>query len=506
MGLFTKCLLISFCLVYLFQASDGLQNPAKQYEPSRMVKRYGEENAFPAKEIKDEDSDAIQDWARDRGEPAIAVLVFAILIYLCCLGVNCVCCCCKPKSGPCSPWSTFQNQPMKSVCVLSLFVIFLIILALVAYGFENSSDQDKGLDAIPDQLTAILNVIQEADDAITYLNDALVNLLNAIDAIDPATCEGGNPNEDLLELSNLTEKIKNELTGDEDSSGSNADEATDPLLNELDNFQEQIEENRKTAQDGVDEASDRRKQAMTIMLVFLLLVGLCSITIAGLNAAEKISQKSAGCQCVSSTFIMTITFLTLVLASITYFVVLLGGDFCYDPINNLLTLQENNTNSSEDLNYYLKCVDEPDLESPLQQSIDSLNEDIEALNETVAKLPVSCRLIPPGQGHVPGTTLNDLVSGIQYRATGAGTAYNDTQDVAPLLERNTGLLGCYQFNALVMGFLFDICSTFYDPLAVFWEITFCIGFFFILSELISKCMMSNDHDDDFDSTKSPHVV
>eukprot|EP00039_Didymoeca_costata_P018295 m.332938 g.332938 ORF g.332938 m.332938 type:complete len:478 (-) comp17032_c0_seq1:53-1486(-) len=464
---------VALAILFIAQGVHSREEPAEQYAPGKYVKRYGTKNAFPG----DGSSEEYGKYFEKSAERPIAVIAFAVIAYCICMCINFVCCCCKPQSGLCAPREIFSKTPGKQICLLLLFCCLIIVLALVGVGFNNEDAQDDAIKSLPDVLDRLVQWADSAADAVTGLENATQELLTTIENLDedaPPACKN-NTYYKLLQESG--QEINTELNADTGNT-------TDSLTKEIDEVREDMVKYRDDSQDYIDNVNDVRKQIMLAYLIVLLLVTLCSITIASLNAAEKCTQDSATCQCCTSSFILFIILLTMIVSAVVYLFVIVVGDFCYDPERILVEASE--ANSTEDLNYYLNCVDDPTLESPNNEYIIEINTEINKMNEYIDELK---QQLPACLGN-----LEAQVDGLAYRATGEGEPYPKDLNVAPLLNNRTGIIGCYELNGQFQDFLFDVCKDFYDPFAIFWELFIVIGVFMLIAELISKLLMTSGDD------------
>eukprot|EP00039_Didymoeca_costata_P001577 m.53424 g.53424 ORF g.53424 m.53424 type:complete len:465 (+) comp10866_c0_seq2:65-1459(+) len=446
--------------------------PETEYERSEYVKRYGKEDGFTTD---------INKLLTENLNGPIAVIIFAVFVLLCCCIVNCYYCYKTPRKGCCRPPKCAEKEKFGRWVWGALFFTIVVCLACTFASFDNESDQNDAISALPNVIDKFADWVDLANEVLSGVTSATFGIVHEIDRqiIEGQGCTNLTIiNELRAETQNLTELL-----------GSSENEALDTLQRELNQISDNLRQTRNNTQDVVDRFNNTRRALMITFLIILFVIVCLSLCFSFLKCQGKFHPSKPN-SCIVSNAIIICVFFSLVFAAVVYFVVLILGDFCYDPPNNLLLFleEDQNTSAYEDLRYFLLCND-PDVdvgEYPLQIITDEATAAFDTIEDQV-------KLVPPQCGR---QELQAQIDGLEFLMFGTGIPYNKTYTNIPLINETTGVLGCFELNGRLVAFMNSVCVNFYDPLALTWELVFVIAFGMFMTEWLTKCLRADDISED----------
>lgn len=454
------------------QACDLSQTAYESYAVSSQVKRYAPGEDFPT------ETDEIEPYAISAATPAVVLLVFALCLCCCLCCYNCCLCKRLNKSGRCVPGEKYAKfelslkNPWRVGCWGLLITMAILLYVFDGIGLSTNSQQSQAIRDLPGSLGVYSDFIGgDLVDAIKCIN-SLVGYIE------------GNATDLVAQATNNTEiELLNEIIGNStDITSELVDEAETELLNVASNISDFEEDLRKTT----DDVGDRNSAFVKAVLAVIIIVASCQILTATVQGISENVRKMYCLAITISQFIVLVIFLTLVLATAYNLVISVFAGFCKEPVDILVEVIGNSSDTDERALYYLQCATYSDAEKeslwPWNEEQQKTDSAFQSLNDSMTEL--EDLLQQSNTDNLDTTNLRVSIDAL------GGTFSNDNG-----VFGWRGLLACGVVDRFLQAIFIDLCTDLFDPTSLLFEVLVVLAFVMCCTDIIHQHLRREENAD-----------
>lgn len=236
------------------------------------------------------------------------------------------------------------------------------------------------------------------------------------------------------------------------------------------------------------------KIGLGIMVAFVCVSVLCFLC----SACTSFKNCSL-ILCSWSALMMLVMLMLFILSGILLLIVTIWADFCFDNFDALVTVMSTEDLSYNSIKYFSLCTtyDAVQLETdfPFKPFLDPAKAALAEGETLMIKL-------------VDEVTRLTTDEACKAAVDNYQEIFTEVKDKADTLFSETGPIGCAALNQHLNSVMTLTCDSLYDPISLFFEFFFVIGWMILLSELAGKCLKMgeevdawvDDGDDDYQET------